>query len=298
MSEKQDKQEKTEDVKLPIAKLVPFHKHPFKVMADYQMVELKESIRACGILTPLIVRELEDGNYEIISGHRRKHAAEQLGLEEVPAIIRQVDTLDAIVEMVDSNLYRESILPSEKAFAYKMKYHAMLAANEMKRQPFRDENGEPIYGRTIEVMGRIMGESPKQVQRYIKITNLIPELLKKLDDGIISFNPAVEIAYMRPADQKKLLDAMDYAQASPSLSQAQRMKRLSQARKLTPEILQIMMSEVKKGELERVTFKTCQLRKYFPKDWSTDQMKQEILSIIREHVEEHFEKGKEGESNV
>lgn len=297
--EKQAKIQWSQIVELPTDCLIPFKNHPFKVVTDYQMIQLTESIRECGILTPLIVRPEVNGKYEIISGHRRKHAAEQLGMTMVPAIIRNGKYTEAVVEMVDSNLHREMILPSEKAYAYKMKYEALRVHGKKVRRSHVDENGEPLIGmRAVDIVGKDIGESPKQLQRYIKLTNLIPELMEKLDDGIISFNPAVEIAYLPSRQQEQLLDAMDYAQAVPSLSQAQRIKKLSQAGTLTLIDMQNILSEVKKGDVERVSFKSCQLRRFFPKDWSPERMKREILTILREYMELDYEKKNGGKGNV
>ena len=236
-------------VEMDINLLRTFKDHPFKVTADYPMIQLKESIESCGILTPLLVRPLKDGSYEIISGHRRKHAAQMLGLKKVPVIIRKMGYDDAIVTMVDANLQRDIILPSEKAFAYKMKYDAMRRTVKKKKMHPEDEYSNSLIGkRTVEI----------------------------------------EIAFLKPNEQRMLLDAMDYAQAAPSVSQAQRIKKLSQRNKLTLEEMQNILSEVKKGDLERVAFKSGQLRKFFPRDWTVDQMKQEILRILKDHMEQEY----------
>lgn len=298
MTEKQLDGNEDRIVEVPVGYLVPFKNHPFQVRSDYQMVELKESIARNGILSPLILRPTRDGMLEIISGHRRKHAADLLGMETVPAIIKNLDYEEAIVEMVDSNIQRENIAPSEKAFAYKMKYDALKRVGANWRRPFYDEDGNELVGaKTIDMIGKEAGDSPKQVQRYLKITQLIPELLSKLDDGIISFNPAVELAFLRKEEQRDLLDAMDYTQSVPSLSQAQRMKKFSRNRTLTLDRMKSILGEVKKDELDRVSFKTCQLRKYFPHDWTPDQMRQEILLILKEFIEQHYENKNGGNEN-
>lgn len=261
--------------------LVPFKEHPFKVVDDEAMLRTTESIAQYGILTPLIARPLEDGSYEIISGHRRAHAAELAGLTEVPVLVRDMDDDAAIVLMVDSNLQRESILPSERAFAYKMKNDAM------KRQagrPSKENCGQldhNLTGRkTVEVLAEESGESVKQIQRYIRLTNLIPEVLDLVDQKQISFNPAVEISYLKAEEQEMFLQAMDEVQAAPSLSQAQRLKKLSQEGSFTLDAAREIMNEVKKGDLERVTFRNEQLRKYFPRSYTTQQMQNTILKLL------------------
>ena len=215
--------------KIPISELKPFQNHPFKVVDDEAMLRTTESIAQFGVLTPLIARPLEEGGYEIISGHRRVHAAEAAGLMEVPVIVRDMTDDEAVVLMVDSNLQRENILPSERAFAYKMKNEAMKRS---AGRPSKENGGQvdhDFLGRkTVDLLGEQTGESAKQIQRYIRLTNLIPELLDMLDQKLISFNPAVELSYLTPDEQKNLLEAMDYTQAAPSLSQAQRLKKLSQ----------------------------------------------------------------------
>ena len=269
--------------KIPINELVPFRNHPFKVVDDEAMLRTTESIAQFGILTPLIARPLEDGGYEIISGHRRVHAAEAAGLTEVPVIVRDMDDDAATVLMVDSNLQREQILPSERAFAYKMKNEAMKRS---AGRPSKENVGQVVpdfFGkRTTELIGESSGDSYKQVQRFIRLTNLIPELLDMVDQKQISFNPAVELSYLTPGEQQQLLDAMDYTQAAPSLSQAQRLKKLSQESGCTLEAMRDILGEVKKGDLERVAFKSEQLRKYFPKSYSPKQMQDTIIKLLEQ----------------
>ena len=262
---------------ISISQLVPFKDHPFKVVDDEAMLRTTESIAQYGVLTPLIARPLESGGYEIISGHRRAHAAELAGLTEVPVLVRQMDDDAATVLMVDSNLQRENILPSERAFAYKMKLEAI------KHQGERTDLTSAQVGRKLEaadIVGQEAGESRNQVRRYIRLTNLIPELLELVDQKQISFNPAVELSYLAPEEQEIFLTAMEEVQAAPSLSQAQRLKKLAQEGNFTMEAAREIMSEVKKGDLERVTFRNEQLRKYFPRSYTTQQMQDTILKLL------------------
>ena len=269
--------------KIPIRKLIPFKNHPFKVIEDESMLRTTESIAMFGVLTPLIARPLEDGTFEIISGHRRVHAAELAGLTEVPVILRQMDDDAATVLMVDSNLQRESILPSERAFAYKMKLEAI------KHQGARTDLGSSATFRQVvgkleasDLLGQDTGESGRQVQRFIRLINLIPELLEMLDQKQISFNPAVELSYLTPEEQRRVIIAMDYTQAAPSLSQAQRLKKMSQAGECSLEDMCDILGEVKKGELDRVSFKNEQLKKYFPKSYTTKQMSDVIIKLLEQ----------------
>ncbi len=269
--------------KIPISELVPFKNHPFRVVDDEAMLRTTESIAQFGVLTPLIARPKEDGTFEIISGHRRAHAAEGAGLTEVPVIVRDMDDDAATVLMVDSNLQRESILPSERAFAYKMKLEAMK--RQGVRNDLQEEDTSTQVGRrmeTAEMIGQDMGDSRNQVRRYIRLTNLIPELLDMVDQKQISFNPAVELSYLTPEEQQQVIEAMDFTQAAPSLSQAQRLKKLSQEGGCTPEAMREILGEVKKGELERVAFKSEQLRKYFPKSYSPRQMQDTIIKLLEQ----------------
>lgn len=264
---------------ISISELVPFKDHPFKVVDDEAMLRTTESIAQYGVLTPLIARPLEDGGYEIISGHRRAHAAEMAGLTEVPVLVRDMDDDAATVLMVDSNLQRESILPSERAFAYKMKKDAMertLGRPKKEGQVVSNFMGK----KTSEVIAEGTGESYKQVERYIRLTNLIPELLDMVDQKQISFNPAVELSYLAPEEQEIFMQAMDEVQAAPSLSQAQRLKKLAQEGVFTMDSAREIMNEVKKGDLERVTFRNEQLRKYFPRSYTAQQMQDTIIKLL------------------
>lgn len=262
---------------ISISELVPFKDHPFKVVDDEAMLRTTESIAQYGVLTPLIARPLEGGGYEIISGHRRAHAAELAGLTEVPVLVRQMDDDAATVLMVDSNLQRENILPSERAYAYKMKLEAI------KHQGERTDLTSTQVGRKLEaadIVGQETGDSRNQVRRYIRLTNLIPELLEMVDQKQISFNPAVELSYLAPEEQDVFMQAMDEVQASPSLSQAQRLKKLAQEGNFTMDAAREIMNEVKKGDLERVTFRNEQLRKYFPRSYTTQQMQDTIIKLL------------------
>ena len=284
--EKPSNEQEERIIEIEIERLRPFKEHPFQVKDDKEMHLLKESIEKYGILNPLIVRPIPDGVYEIISGHRRKYAAEKLGYRKVPVIIRVMDEDDSIINMVDSNLHRERISYSEKAFAYKLKNDVLKRKAGRKKSQVDHKTPKK---RTIEIISEDCGDSPKQVQRYISLTRLIPEMLQKLDDDIISFSPAVEISALKEEEQKELLEAMDYAQAIPSLSQAQRIKQLSKEKELTLEKMQEIMSEVKKGEITRVAFTNEQLHKYFPNSYTPAMMKREILALLKLWQKESWE---------
>ncbi len=274
-------------VEIELERLRSFEKHPFKVTEDGQMMELQESIKKYGILNPLIVRPRPEGVYEIISGHRRKFAAEKIGYRKVPVIIRMLNDDEAVISMVDSNLQREMLRPSEKAFAYKMKYEVI------KRKAGRRKCGQvdQLFGKkSIEVIGEDCGDSPKQVQRYIRITELIPELLERVDDGSMGFTPAVQISYLKKEEQREMLEAMEFAQCSPSLSQAIRLKKLSGEEKLTEQMMETVLSEVKQKEIDRVVFKNEQLHRFFPTDYTSEQMRREILEILKLWMSKYWEK--------
>lgn len=274
-------------VEIELERLRSFESHPFKVTEDGQMMELQESIQKYGILNPLIVRPRPEGVYEIISGHRRKFAAEKIGYRKVPVIIRMLNDDEAVISMVDSNLQREMIRPSEKAFAYKMKYEVI------KRKAGRRKCGQvdQLFGKkSIEVIGEDCGDSPKQVQRYIRITELIPELLERVDDGSMGFTPAVQISYLKKEEQREMLEAMEFAQCSPSLSQAIRLKKLSGEEKLTEQMMETVLSEVKQKEIDRVVFKNEQLHRFFPTDYTSEQMRREILEILKLWMSKYWEK--------
>lgn len=265
---------------IPLSALVPFKEHPFKVVDDEAMLRTTESIAQYGVLTPLIARPLEDGSYEIISGHRRAHAAELAGLTEVPVLVRQMDDDAATVLMVDSNLQRENILPSERAYAYKMKLEAMKHQAGRPAQENYSQVGNNSGKLSSEEMAEELGTSKNQIFRFIRLTNLIPEVLDMVDQKQISFNPAVELSYLKAEEQEMFIQAMDEVQAAPSLSQAQRLKKLSQEGSFTLDAVREIMNEVKKGDLERVTFRNEQLRKYFPRSYTTQQMQSTILKLL------------------
>lgn len=265
--------------KIPISELVPFKNHPFKVVDDEAMLRTTESIAQYGVLTPLIARPREDGTYEIISGHRRVHAAQAAGLTEVPVIVRDMDDDAATVLMVDSNLQREHILPSERAFAYKMKNEALN--HQGQRSDLTSVQVEQKLS-AREQMAKETGQSQATIFRFIRLTHLIPELLDLVDQKKISFNPAVELSYLKPTEQEMFLSVMDWSQNAPSLSQAQRLKKLSQEGKLTPDAMREIMNEVKKGDLERVTFRNETLRKYFPRSYTAQQMQDQIIKLLEQ----------------
>ena len=288
-----DKEKQTDRVqKIPITKLVPFKDHPFKVVEDESMLRTTESISMFGVLTPLIARPTEDGKYEIISGHRRAHAAEAVGLTEVPVIVRDMDDDVAKILVVDSNLQRENILPSERAFAYKMKADAMKHQGERTDLEQEGTSVQVAPKLTTAIIGEKDGVSKDTVKRFIRLTNLIPELLEMLDQKKISFNPAVELSYLKPEEQRNLIEAMDFTQAAPSLSQAMRLKKLSQEGGCKLEDMCEILGEVKKGDLERVAFKSEQLRKYFPKSYTPRQMSDVILKLL-DQWQKKRQRGKE-----
>ncbi len=268
------KEKRTE---MPLSDLHPFEGHPFKVLDDELMEQTVESIKQIGVVSPLIVRPDPEGGFEILSGHRRLHAAQLAGLETVPVIVKEMDDDAAIIFMVDSNLQRENILPSERAFSYKMKLEAM------KHQGERGDLTSAQVGPkswAAQVVAEEAGDSKSQVKRFIRLTNLIPEILDMVDEKKIAFNPAVELSYLKPSEQKEFLEAMDYAQASPSLSQAQRLKKLSQEGGCTLDAMCEVMNEIKKDELDHVTIKNEVLRKYFPKSYTPKQMQDTIIRLL------------------
>lgn len=268
------KEKRTE---LPLSDLHPFEGHPFKVLDDELMEQTVESIKQIGVVSPLIVRPDPEGGFEILSGHRRLHAAQLAGLETVPVIVKEMDDDAAIIFMVDSNLQRENILPSERAFSYKMKLEAMKHQGQ-RGDLTSDQVGQKSWA--VNQLADDANESKTQVQRFIRLTNLIPEILDMVDEKKIAFNPAVELSYLKPSEQKEFLEAMDYAQASPSLSQAQRLKKLSQEGDCTLDAMCEVMNEIKKDELDHVTIKNEVLRKYFPKSYTPKQMQDTIIRLL------------------
>ena len=268
------KEQRTE---MPLSDLHPFEGHPFKVLDDELMEQTVESIKQIGVVSPLIVRPDPEGGFEILSGHRRLHAAQLAGLETVPVIVKDMDDDAAIIFMVDSNLQRENILPSERAFSYKMKLEAMKHQGQ-RGDLTSDQVGQKSWA--VNQLADDANESKTQVQRFIRLTNLIPEILDMVDEKKIAFNPAVELSYLKPSEQKEFLEAMDYAQASPSLSQAQRLKKLSQEGGCTLDARCEVMNEIKKDELDHVTIKNEVLRKYFPKSYTPKQMQDTIIRLL------------------
>ena len=263
---------------IPLAELHPFRNHPFKVRDDERMLDTAESIREHGVLVPAIARPREEGGYELIAGHRRKRGCELAGLTTMPVIVRALDDDAATIIMVDSNIQRENILPSERAFAYKMKLEAM------KRQAGRPskENVSQLgtQKRSDQIMAEQIGESRNQVHRYIRLTALLPELLDMVDERKMAFNPAVELSYLRPEEQRDLLETMDSEQTTPSLSQAQRMKKFSQEGRLNIDVMCAILSEEKRNDVDKITFRSDTLRKYFPRSYTPQQMEQVILKLL------------------
>ena len=263
---------------IPLGELHPFRNHPFKVKDDAAMQDTVDSVREYGVLVPAIARPDPDGGYELIAGHRRHYASELAGKETMPVIVRDLDDDAATIIMVDSNLQREELLPSERAFAYKMKLDAM------KRQAGRPsrENVSQVgtQKRSDQIMAEQVGESRNQIQRFIRLTELIPTLLDRVDERKIAFNPAVELSYLKKEEQTLLLEAMDSEQATPSLSQAQRLKKFSQQKMLSLDVMRAVMSEEKKNDLDRVTLKNETLRKYFPKSYTPKQMEDTIIKLL------------------
>lgn len=268
------KEQRTE---MSLSDLHPFEGHPFKVLDDELMEQTVESIKQIGVVSPLIVRPDPEGGFEILSGHRRLHAAQLAGLETVPIIVKEMDDDAAIIFMVDSNLQRENILPSERAFSYKMKLEAMKHQGQ-RGDLTSDQVGQKSWA--VNQLADDANESKTQVQRFIRLTNLIPEILDMVDEKKIAFNPAVELSYLKPSEQKEFLEAMDYAQASPSLSQAQWLKKLSQEGGCTLDAMCEVMNEIKKDELDHVTIKNEVLRKYFPKSYTPKQMQDTIIRLL------------------
>ena len=265
-------------VEIPLSELFPFKDHPFKVLDNEAMIDTAESIKQYGVLVPAIARPRENGGYELVSGHRRKRACELANLETMPVIIRKLDDDAATIIMVDSNLQRENILPSERAFAFKLKLEAI------KRQGSRTDLTSSQLGtklsRADEIVAEQAGSSRNQVQRYIRLTSLTPELLSMVDEKKIAFNPAVELSYLKSEEQLILIEAMDTEQATPSLSQAQRLKKFSAEGKCNLEAMCAIMSEEKKGELDKVTLTGDKIKKYFPKNYTPQQMESTIIKLL------------------
>ena len=274
-------------VRIPLTELHPFPNHPFHVRDDEAMQNTVDSIKEYGVLTPGIVRPREDGGYEIVAGHRRKHGSELAGLTDMPCIVREMDDDTATILMVDSNIQREDILPSERAQAYKMKLDAIRrkAGRPAKNAEIDGKNNSRQVVGNLEsaaIVGQEAGDSGRQVQRYIRLTELQPELQQMVDDKKIAMTPAVELSYLKPEEQQMLLTAIDSEQATPSLSQAQRLKQFSQRGELTAEVMRAIMSEEKKPEIDRITITGDRLRKYFPRSYTPKQMEETIIKLLEQ----------------
>ena len=275
--ESRQEQQREQVQQIPIGELFPFKNHPFKVLDDESMQRTVESVEQYGVLSPLIARPRPEGGYEIISGHRRQHAAQLAGLDALPVIVRQMDDDAAVLLMVDSNLQRENILPSERAFTYKMKLEAL------KNQGARSDLTSSQVGmklQALDIVGQEAGDSRNQVHRFIRLTSLIPELLDMVDEKKIAFNPAVELSYLDESQQRDFLEAMNDTQNAPSLSQAQRLKKLAQEGHFSYDVAFAVMGEEKKGELDKVVIKNDTLRKYFPRSYTPKQMEDTIIKLL------------------
>ncbi len=277
--ESRQEQRREQIQQIPLAELYPFTNHPFKVLDDESMQRTVESVEQYGVLSPLIARPRPEGGYEIISGHRRQHAAQLAGLETLPVIVRNMDDNAAVLLMVDSNLQRENILPNERAFAYKMKLEA-LKKQGARSDLTSDQLGQKLW--SVEQVANDAGESKTQIQRFIRLNNLIPELLDMVDEKKIAFNPAVELSYLNEAQQRDFLEAMNDTQNAPSLSQAQRLKKLALEGHFSYDVAFAVMGEAKKDELDKVVIKNETLRKYFPRSYTPKQMEDTIIRLLEQ----------------
>ena len=277
-SQQDEQLEKIQEI--PLSELHPFKDHPFKVKDDDAMIETADSIKKYGVLVPAIARPLPDGGYELVAGHRRRRASELAGKETMPVIVRDLDDDAATIIMVDSNLQRENLLPSERAFAYKMRLEAI------KHQGARTDLTSVQVEQKLSARDQVAKEAGErsgiQVMRYVRLTELIPELLDMVDEKKIAFNPAYELSFLKPDEQQMLVETMDYEQATPSLSQAQRMKKFSQDGKLSEDVMLAIMSEEKKGDLDKVTLSSDTLRKYFPKSYTPAKMQETIIKLLEQ----------------
>lgn len=270
-------------MELPLAELHPFKNHPFRVVDDEAMRDTAESIEKYGVLVPAIARPRAEGGYELVAGHRRKRGCELAGKDTMPVIVRDLDDDAATIIMVDSNLQRDSLLPSERAFAYKLKLDAIRRQAGRPSKENGDQVGHNSFGkRSVEIIAENAPDSRNQIQRYIRLTELIPDILEMVDTKKIAFNPAVELSYLKLEEQTLLLDAMDSEQATPSLSQAQRLKKFSQEGTLSIDVMRAIMSEEKKSELDKVTLTSDKLRKYFPKSYTPQQMEATIFKLLEQ----------------
>ena len=280
--ESRQEQQREQVQQIPIGELLPFKNHPFKVLDDESMQRTVESVEQYGVLSPLIARPRPEGGYEIISGHRRQHAAQLAGLDTLPVIVRNMDDDAAVLLMVDSNLQRENILPSERAFAYKMKLEAIK--NQGARSDLTcGQIGRKLNGaKARDIVADESGDNARNVQRFIRLTNLVPELLDMVDEKKIAFNPAVELSYLDESQQRDFLEAMNDTQNAPSLSQAQRLKRLAQEGHFSYDVAFAVMGEEKKDELDKVVIKNDTLRKYFPRSYTPKQMEDTIIKLLEQ----------------
>ena len=277
------KQKPNEQVQqIPLSEIRPFKNHPFKVTDDELMQQTIDSIMQVGVLNPAIIRPAPEGGYELVAGHRRLHAADLAGLKTIPAIVRNLDDDEAVILMVDSNLQRETISPMERAQAYKMKLEALKHQGKRVDLEGKSTSTQIAQKLSVEKVAAEAGTSRDQVRRYIRLTELLPEVQKKVDSKEIAFSPAVELSYLTHDEQKQFLDAMDYSQNTPSLSQAQRLKKLSREGKCTKEAMRSIMSEEKKEEQERITLSSDTLRKYFPRSYTPLQMQQTIIKLLEQ----------------
>ena len=285
--ESRQEQQREQVQQIPIGELFPFKNHPFKVLDDESMQRTVESVEQYGVLSPLIARPRPEGGYEIISGHRRQHAAQLAGLDALPVIVRQMDDDAAVLLMVDSNLQRENILPSERAFAYKMKLEAIK--NQGARSDLTcGQFGHKLNGaKARDIVADESGDNARNVQRFIRLTNLIPELLDMVDEKKIAFNPAVELSYLDESQQRDFLEAMNDTQNAPSLSQAQRLKKLAQEGHFSYDVAFAVMGEEKKDELDKVVIKNDTLRKYFPRSYTPKQMEDTIIKLLEQWQRKH-----------
>ena len=280
--ESRDDAKREKVMEIPLAELHPFRGHPFKVLDDEKMAETVESVKQSGVLVPAIVRPDPNGGYEIVSGHRRHRASQLAGKETLPAIVRDLGDDEATIIMVDSNLQRETILPSERAFAYRMKLEAMNHQGQRADLTCGQLGHKSIGQKSRDVLAAQTGDSARNIQRFIRLTELIPELLDMVDEKKIAFNPAYELSFLKTEEQEQLLDAMTSEQATPSLSQAQRLKKFSQDGRCTPEVMCAILSEEKKSDMEKVTLGADTLRKYFPKNYTPAKMQETIIRLLEQ----------------
>lgn len=280
--ESRDDAKREKVMEIPLAELHPFRGHPFKVLDDEKMAETVESVKQYGVLVPAIARPDPNGGYEIVSGHRRHRASQLAGMETLPVIVRELDDDEATIIMVDANLQRETLLPSERAFAYKMKLEAMKHQGE-RMDLTCAQLGHKFDGKkSRDVLAEQVGQSRNQIQRFIRLTALIPQLLDMVDEKKIAFNPAYELSFLTTEEQERLLDAMDSEQATPSLSQAQRLKKFSQEGRCTPEVMCAILGEEKKSDMDKVTLGTDTLRKYFPQSYTPARMQETIIKLLEQ----------------